>query len=328
MKGLRAMRQTTKGGSGMRAFAVPVLAGLWLMMPCSPSRAQQAPQTASAGDESVREELQRLTTAVAQAQAQVETSQRQISGLQGEIARLQSRLAERESGSAVKMGAAPASGQSDADLVTRVGDLRERQEMQQAEIATHEQAKVETESKYPLRLTGLILLNAFTNTGGVNAIQSSTVANDGQGSTGETFRQTVLGVDGWGPHLFGGTTRADVRADFFSGTSQSSYGPNVGLLRLRTAHASIDWGRTQAMVQIDRPILSLNTPTSLTAVAEPALAWSGNLWTWAPQIGVTQRFALNEQTRLKVQAALIDVPDPPVVAVATTRNASLAEQSR
>jgi len=143
---------------------------------------------------------------------------------------------------------------------TRVGDLRERQEMQQAEIATHEQAKVETESKYPLKLTGLILLNAFTNTGAVDAIQSPTVANDGPGSTGATFRQTVLGVDGWGPHIFGGTTRADVRVDCFGGTSQSSYGPNVGLLRLRTAHASIDWGRTEAMVQIDRPILSPNTP--------------------------------------------------------------------
>jgi hypothetical protein len=28
-------------------------------------------------------------------------------------------------------------------------------------------------------------------------------------------------------------------------------------------------------------------PTSLTAVAIPALAWSGNLCTWNPQVGVT-----------------------------------------
>lgn len=63
-------------------------------------------------------------------------------------------------------------------------------------------------------------------------------------------------------------------------------------------------------------------------MAEPALAWSGDLWTWAPQIGVTHRFSLGEQARVKMQAAMIDVPDPPLVRVATTQNASLAQQSR
>lgn len=335
MEGMRVVRTVTKCEFAKRRAA---LAGLWLLMVCArvlaqhPERwvAQHAGGADVAGKGSVQEELQRLTLAVADAQAQVESSQRQILGLQGEIARLQSRLASaRESGSAAETSVQQAPGQkNEGELAARIADIRERQEVQQAEIATHEQAKVETESKYPLKLTGLVLLNAFTNTGGVDVIKAPQLAVDGVGSTGATFRQTVLGLDARGPHLAGGSTRADVRVDFFGGSTQSSYGPSGGFLRLRTAHAAIDWGRTQALVQIDRPIISPNTPTSLTAVAEPALAWSGNLWTWVPQVGVTHGFALGEQTRLKVQAALIDVPDPPLFGVATTRNASLAEQSR
>ncbi|GAC1360649.1 MAG: hypothetical protein NVSMB3_08620 [Acidobacteriaceae bacterium] len=280
----------------------------------------------------MREELQRLTSAVAQAQAQVELSQRQITGLQGEIARLQSRLAGEAGGGANGSSGLAGEGKRDgADAGAKVADLqelRERQDLQQAEIATHEQAKVETESKYALKLTGLIVLNGFTNTEAVDVIGAPTLATGGVGSTGATLRQTVLGLEARGPHLFGARTHADVRVDFFGSGTQNSYGPSAGLLRLRTAHALLDWGRTQAMAEMDRPILSPNLPTSLTAIAEPALAWSGNLWTWAPQIALTHEFRVGERTHLKVQGAVIDVPDPPLLGVATNRNASLAEQSR
>ncbi len=62
----------------------------------------------------------------------------------------------------------------------------------------------------------------------------------------------------------------------------------------------------------DRPIFSPDSPTSLTAVAVPALAWSGNLWTWNPQLGVTQNFGSHDSPLLQLQAALIDVGDAPL----------------
>jgi hypothetical protein len=72
---------------------------------------------------------------------------------------------------------------------------------------------------------------------------------------------------------------------------------------------------------LDRPIISPDAPTSLTATAIPALAWSGNLWTWNPQAVVAQDLALRGSTRLEFQGALIDAGDAPLtpaVAPSTT----------
>ena len=130
------------------------------------------------------------------------------------------------------------------------------------------------------------------------------------------MRQTVLGIDARGPHLFNAQTHADVRVDFdggavSDGTPANAYGG--GLLRLRTAHAALEWDHTQAFFSLDRPIVSPQSPTSLNAVAVPALGWSGNLWTWNPQVGVTQDFSLPGAQRIRVQAALIDVMNPPQI---------------
>jgi hypothetical protein len=82
----------------------------------------------------------------------------------------------------------------------------------------------------------------------------------------------------------------------------------------------VEWRETQAFFSLDRSILNPNAPASLTAVAVPALAWSGNLWYWNPQIGVTNDLRLTAGRRLRMQAALIDVADAPAVAgvIATT----------
>jgi hypothetical protein len=97
----------------------------------------------------------------------------------------------------------------------------------------------------------------------------------------------------------------------------------------------LDWERTEAYFSYDRPIISPLSPSSLTAVALPALAWSGNLWTWNPQIGVTQDIALATRQRLRLEAALIDVANPPVLynasptsTPATNTAPTNAEQSR
>lgn len=88
-------------------------------------------------------------------------------------------------------------------------------------------------------------------------------------------------------HLFGAASGADVRVDFFGRTSQGGYSSAGGVLRLRTAHAALHWKNTEAFAELDRRILNLNVPSSLTAVATPPLAWSGDLWNWSPQVGVT-----------------------------------------
>ena len=71
-------------------------------------------------------------------------------------------------------------------------------------------------------------------------------------------------------------------------------------------------------------------PASLVQVAEPALAWSGNLWNWMPQLGVSSRFG---HTRaLVLQGAWVSPPDAPYPVPPYTNSqsgsATLAEASR
>jgi hypothetical protein len=130
----------------------------------------------------------------------------------------------------------------------------------------------------------------------------------------------MLGIDARGPHLFGAQSSADLQMDFFGSPAASPstatysglYNTNTGLLRLRTAHAGLYWDRTEIYFALDRPILSASTPTSLTAASVPALAWSGNLWTWNPQVGFTQKFGAIESRGVQMQLAMIDVGEAPL----------------
>jgi hypothetical protein len=175
-------------------------------------------------------------------------------------------------------------------------------------------------------------MNAFVNTAAVDIPQSPTMATGEGGTTGISLRQTVLGLDARGPHVFGASSDADVRMDFFGGVGQGGgYSQNGGVARLRTAHAELAWDRTRAFFEMDRPIVSPNTPTSITAIAQPALSWSGNLWNWMPQVGAEHALHLNDSSRMSLQGAIADVPDPPAQAQNTATPApvaSLGEQSR
>ena len=225
--------------------------------------------------------VQQLTDAMNATQAALEKSQHELEDLRAQLASLRGELST--------FRAVEASSSSAADLSAAVEPIREEQSVQQAQIATHEQSKVETGSKDPLKLSGLVLLSSFVNTSGVDDPVAPSLVVPGSGSTGASLRQTVLGFDARGPRLLNARSHADLRVDFY-GTGSSSNGAYPyagGLLRLRTAHAALDWTRTEAFFSLDRTILSPETPSSLTAVAVPALAWSGNLWSWNPQLGLT-----------------------------------------
>lgn len=281
--------------------------------------------TAQLSQQSAAEqELGQLTIAVQKTQAQLAASQQQILSLQNQIDALRTQLVKDQCVAPPSSGMAtqtPPASQNAAQLAAAINGLSERQQVQQSEIATHDQTKVESESGYPLKLTGLLLLSAFVDTGGVDVEQSPTSATMGVGTTSASVRQTVLGLDARGPHLFGGTTHADLRVDFFGYAAQNSYS-NSGLLRMRTAHALLDWPNTEAFFSLDRPILSPEEPTSLTAVANPALAWSGNLWKWIPQLGVQHSFPVGSAQKIELQAALMDVPDSPYQASNDTDSSS------
>jgi Skp family chaperone for outer membrane proteins len=283
--------------------------------------------------ESLSQQIDKLTSAMARTQAQLQQSQRELDEMRKELTELQQKLVQ--GGAAAASASPPESAQAPppaepasapGNTQEQIEDLRERQAVEESEIATHEQTKVESESKYPVKVTGMVLMNAFVNTNGVDMAAAPTVALGGPGSVGASIRQSTIGLDARGPRLWGARSFADFRLDFWgssateSYTSYSGYSTNAsGLVRLRTAHAGLIWDKTQLYFALDRPIVSPELPTSLTAVAEPPLAWSGNLWTWNPQAGITHEFWPSSSLGVQTQIALIDPGDAPLTpAIAPT----------
>ncbi len=324
--------------------AVPLLA-LFLLPPAHSAHAQ------AANPESLAQRIQQLTDAMARTQAQVDQSQRELDEMRTQLGELQREMAGGGGTTIAPTPPAPAPDSSPASAqapsestAAAIQDIRERQAVAESQISTHDQSKVESESKYPVKLAGMLLLNGFVNTSAVNTAATPSVALGGSGSAGASVRQTILGFEARGPHLFGARSFADLRVDFYgspaSNTSAESYSgylnTNAALLRLRTAHAGLDWDQIRVYFALDRPIISPEEPTSLTAVAEPPLAWSGNLWTWNPQAGIAANLAPAGSRGVELQAAVIDAgeaPLTPLVAPSSSTStipppsASSAEQS-
>ncbi len=295
---------------------------IWLLIlavaafPAHNLKAQTAEQ------ETLSTQIQKLTDAIAHMQSQLDESQRQMTEMRKDLAALQAAMTQQRPGAAASatLDSAPVSSSSgdsssSESIRTAIDELRERQALQESQIATHEQEKAESESKFPVTITGLLLFNGFVNTGAVDQAATPTTAVPGAGSTGASVRQTILGFDARGPHLFGARSYADLRVDFegnlFSGSAGANYAADAALLRLRTAHANLLWKNTGMYFSFDRPIFNPNSPSSLTAVAEPALAWSGNLWAWNPQLGARRDMEIAGSRTLRFEGALIDAADAP-----------------
>lgn len=272
-----------------------------------------------APEPSVQDQIRSLTDAMSLVQAQLEKSQRELAELRQQLVGLQASVGvsngPEEPSKSESAGA--------ADLAAAVAEIRETQAMQETQIATLDQSKVESASKYPVKLSGMVLFNGFVNTRRVDAAATPSVALFGSGSTGLSARQTIVGLDVDGPHVFGARTHGDVRIDMSASASGVGYTGSyaLGLVRLRTAHLDLNWSSTHAFFALDRPLISPETPSSLTAIAVPALAWSGNLWAWSPQAGVSYDGFRSGKGSLRMQAALIDTVDPPPI-FSTTNSGS------
>jgi len=332
------MRFNTTHAEEVRIFAGSlrgvslVFAAVFLLLCCQRSLVwSQSGAVQITAPETTEQKLEHLIAAVSRAEAQMEAYQKQLLELRQQLAALQQQMAAERAASppAIQPATANAGGTEALPGGTAsLEEIRERQAIEESQIATHEVTKVETQSKYPLAVGGLLLFNGFVNTRQVEISASPAYALSGPGSTGLSLRQTVLGLDARGPHLFGATSRADLRVDFFANGAQSNYAAS-GLLRLRTAHADLNWRNTQAFVELDRSILEPNEPSSLVAVAQPELAWAGNLWNWSPQIGVSHQFAISDSSRIKAQGALIDTTDPLAPgSISSTSPVTQTERSR
>jgi len=188
--------------------------------------------------------------------------------------------------------------QSETNQTTETGQI----ELQQRRIDEQQQAKVEASQKFPIRLAGMVLFNAFLDSkqnGGVD--YPVVAAAPGAGRAGATIRQSIVGLDYSGPETFwGGRVRGSVYMDFFSGTA-----PLSQTMRLRTGEIELDWATRSVMAGIEKPIFNPREPSSLAQVGVSPLTGAGNLWLWVPQVRLEQDFAWAQQTGLRAQMGVV-----------------------
>jgi hypothetical protein len=189
--------------------------------------------------------------------------------------------------------------------------LEEEYQLLSGKVDDQYQTKVESASKYRLRLSGIVLMNLVSNQGWVDNIDIPTLAGakppgDSGGSFGATLRQSEIGFEAFGPSVAGAKTRADLQLDLAGGFPSVPNGINSGLLRLRTGTMRMDWTNTSVVVGQDGIFFSPNSPTSFASLAVPALAYAGNLWSWVPQIRVEHRVVLGEESSLMFQGGILD----------------------
>ena len=271
----------------------------------------------------MEQRLDQVLAALDSMQHQLDDSKRQIDQLQEQLRDVRNQMQPTNA-------EAPAAAAS--ALRQSVQQLQNQDEIVQAEVKQHDQTKVESGSKYPVKISGLVLFSSFLNDGAVDNIDVPVLAlprnaTTAHGSLGATLRQTILGLESRGPTIWGARSAADVHIDFFGGMPYTNYTTSTGDLRLRTAHARLDWTNHSLIAALDAPLITPEQPASYVGIGEPPLAWSGNLWIWAPQLQSMNRASLGSG-KLGFDFALIDPAAPGYPAISGERQPDASERSK
>jgi hypothetical protein len=196
----------------------------------------------------------------------------------------------------------------------RAARSEEDQQLIDGKLSDLYQTKVESGSKYRLRLSGIVLLNMYDNRGTVDNQDFPLIAESVQtqplyvspSTFGGTLRQSQMKVQAFGPDIAGARTSADLQFDFAGEFANAPNGVSMGMVRLRTGTIRLDWANTSIVAGQDRLFVMPLAPTSLATLATPALSYAGNLWSWTPQVRIEHRIALSEGSNLSFQAGILD----------------------
>jgi hypothetical protein len=276
----------------------------------------------------LEQRIDRLTEALSAAQRQVDEDHRNMQAMQAELEELRKTLPGSGTASAEQANTS-AAGQ----LQQAVTQIREEQEVLASQVQQHEQTKLESASKFPVRFHGLVLFNAIVNEGVVDQSDLPTSALEripgkSHGSVGAGLRQTLLNFEGTGPSLWNGHLFADVSLDFFGGVTEGGLSAPAGLVRMRTAGITWEWSNDLLRAGYDGPLISPLSPDSLAEIAQPSLAWSGNLWVWAPQLRWEHRIPLAGDRQVGVELGLYDPSYNAINAAGAYNSVSPGEAAR
>jgi hypothetical protein len=245
----------------------------------------------------VRSELNEALQLLQQTRKELRDSQAEIKALRSEVDSIKAAL--------------PSGTQAAATTSPAVDQVTESQALTESRVEQLYQTKVESGSKYRVSLSGMVLFNAGLNRGAVDNSDVPMLATSVKpGQTGgdiqATMRQTFFSIGVTGPNLRGARTSADVQFDFFGGFQNTRDGSVLGIMRLRTGHVQMEWDKGSIVLEQDQPFISPLSPTSLATLGSPALGYSGNLWTWTPQIVAERRFKWSERANSTIQFGVLD----------------------
>jgi hypothetical protein len=288
----------------------------------SPPQSELASQLKSlmASVSQLQSEVQTLSSQMtemrtAQQQALLEAEQ-----LRAELNRTRQQLGAKTASANPAYAPAPPSSSSSASLAAngpeaslqeRISRLEDDQSLLNDKIIEQSQTKVESGSKYRVRLSGLVLLNTAVTRGNVDNLDFPQIATppDAAGSSGSfsgSLRQSQIGIEAFGPDIAGARTSANLKFDFAGGFPNAPNGAAFGIVRLRTGTIRLDWSDTSLVAGQDSLFFAPLTPTTLSSLAIPALSYTGNLWSWTPQIRIEHRVTLSDNSKLLFQAGILD----------------------
>jgi len=308
-----------------------------LILSSSPAKCQDRAATPPAID--VAAELKSLVAAVNQLQSQMQTLNSQMTELRAsqqqavleaeqlrvELNRTREQLTAKTASSNQASEPDPAQALSsssvsvstssqqspDVSWQQRISKLEDDQGLLNDKIIEQSQTKVESGSKYRLRLSGIVLLNTGITRGSVDNLDFPQIATppDNSGTSGSfsgSLRQSQIAIEAFGPDMAGARTSANVKFDFAGGFPNTPNGAAFGIVRLRTGTIRLDWSDTSIVAGQDSLFFAPLTPTTLSSLAIPALSYTGNLWSWTPQIRIEHRVALSDNSKLLFQAGILD----------------------
>lgn len=258
-------------------------------------------------------EVQDLRAQVKDLKVKQESAQAKSAELGKELGQTRSQLVRSESNAnAVDSEyAVSETSTGQRSIEDRVTKLEEDQQLADAKVTDQSQTKVESGSKYRVRLSGILLLNMYGVRGSVdNADFPQLTIPPGLLSSGGSFggavRQSQIGIQAFGPTIAGARTSADIQFDFAGGFPEAQNGASFGIMRLRTGTIRFDWTDTSVVGGQDSLFFAPLSPTSIATLAIPALAYSGTLWSWAPQVRVEHRFTLSDSSTFALQGGVLD----------------------
>jgi hypothetical protein len=272
----------------------------------------------------LRAAVTELRAEAAQYHAQTDELQRQLQAYKAQAAPEQQMEASNRQTTGSTIGYLPGTTgagtlEEEQTATKHPASLEEQLQLLTAKVDDQYQTKVESASKYRLRLSGILLFNLFSNRGYMDSTDIPHLVQErnpdqARGSFGGTLRQSLIGLEVFGPTFAGAKTRGEVQFDFAGGFPPEIGGITSALIRLRTATLHLDWNRTSIIGGQDTLFFSPLSPTSLASVAVPALTYSGNLYSWTPQLRIEHRIDVSDHSSFLVQAGILDplTGEPPV----------------